>query len=114
MIGNSPVKSPSVAIIHSLFWNKIQGNARLIVETRHGLVSYPIHWDSFFLQSLQEYEQQLSLEKKKQGSLIGQLKDQLEEMERCVAMVWWNNIHKLKLAFSWSLAMWEEDVVEEL
>ncbi|KAM7439161.1 Rab GTPase binding [Porites harrisoni] len=36
--------------------------------------------------SLQEYEQQLSLEKKKQGSLIGQLKDQLEEMERCVAM----------------------------
>lgn len=42
----------------------------------------------FFSQSLQEYEQQLSLEKKKQGSLIGQLKDQLEEMERCVAMVW--------------------------
>lgn len=36
--------------------------------------------------SLQEFEQQLSLEKKKQSSLIGQLKDQLEEMERCVAM----------------------------
>lgn len=41
-----------------------------------------------FRQSLQEYEQKLSLEKKKQESLIGQLKDQLEEMERCVAMVW--------------------------
>ena len=40
-----------------------------------------------FRQSLQEYEQKLSLEKKKQESLIGQLKDQLEEMERCVAMV---------------------------
>ena len=77
-----------------------------------GKLSYPLR--QFFLQSLQEYEQQLSLEKKKQGSLIGQLKDQLEEMERCVAMVWWNNIHKLKLAFWWSLAMWEEDVVEEL
>ncbi|XP_044174728.1 RUN domain-containing protein 1-like [Acropora millepora] len=36
--------------------------------------------------SLQDYEEQLSLEKKKQSSLIGQLKDQLEEMERCVAM----------------------------
>lgn len=35
--------------------------------------------------SLQEYEEQLSLEKKKQSSLIGQLKDQLEEMEKCVA-----------------------------
>ncbi|XP_078366538.1 RUN domain-containing protein 1-like [Oculina patagonica] len=35
--------------------------------------------------NLQEYEQKLSLEKKKQESLIGQLKDQLEEMERCVA-----------------------------
>lgn len=45
---------------------------------------------SFILsnQDLQEYEQKLSLEKKKQESLIGQLKDQLEEMERCVAMVW--------------------------
>ena len=39
-------------------------------------------------QNLQEYEQKLSLEKTKQESLIGQLKDQLEEMERCVAMVW--------------------------
>ena len=38
-------------------------------------------------QNLQEYEQKLSLEKTKQESLIGQLKDQLEEMERCVAMV---------------------------
>ena len=45
---------------------------------------------SFFLsnQNLQEYEQKLSLEKTKQESLIGQLKDQLEEMERCVTMVW--------------------------
>lgn len=44
----------------------------------------------FFIsnQNLQEYEQKLSLEKTKQESLIGQLKDQLEEMERCVAMVW--------------------------
>ena len=27
------------------------------------------------------------MEKRKQASLIGQLKDQLEEMEKCVAMV---------------------------
>ena len=39
-------------------------------------------------QNVQEYEQKLSLEKTRQESLIGQLKDQLEEMERCVAMVW--------------------------
>lgn len=36
--------------------------------------------------NLQEYELKLSVEKRKQASLIGQLKDQLEEMEKCVAM----------------------------
>lgn len=36
--------------------------------------------------NLQEYEQKLSVEKRKQASLIGQLKDQLEEMENYVAM----------------------------
>ena len=39
------------------------------------------------IQNLQEYELKLSVEKRKQASLIGQLKDQLEEMEKCVAMV---------------------------
>lgn len=44
--------------------------------------------------NLQDYERKLSLEKTKQESLIGQLKDQLEEMERCVAMGASDNVNE--------------------